>query len=457
MDPSSFILSKINFGMTDAISLVAVVLLVVLSAFFSSSETAFSSVNTMRIKNYAEEKVKGARRAQYICDHFDMALVSFLVGNNLVNIANTTLCAYLFGKFILNPTLANVLNTVIMTIIILIFGEILPKGYAKHNPEKFVLKFSGAIYAFMKLIYIVALPFYGLQKVVLKNKEIHKITEDEFETIVDTMEDQGVIDSDNASIIHGALDISEKTVYDIFVPRVDMVAIPVTATVDEVKKVFVESQFSRIPVYAEDKDDILGILNYKDFMMAEYAGQKFDLKKLITKPLKVTKTMKVDELMRVMQKEKKHIAIVYDEYGGTSGLVTMEDALEEMVGEIYDEHDEFEDNPITELAENKFRVDPDISVEDLFEYLKIEHLPETSYPSVGGIIYELSETLPEKGTTVKVTAVDDVLNEKNEYVSMIADLTFTVEKVEDNRIQKVLLEVERREINEKENKETKDE
>ena len=457
MDPSSFILSKINFEITDIISLVAVVLLVVLSAFFSSSETAFSSVNTMRIKNYAEEKVKGARRAQYICDHFDMALVSFLVGNNLVNIANTTLCAYMFGKFILNPTLANILNTVIMTIIILIFGEILPKGYAKHNPEKLVLKLSGAIYVFMKFIYIIALPFYWLQKLVLKNKEIHKITEDEFETIVDTMEDQGVIDSDNASIIHGALDISEKTVYDIFVPRVDMVAIPVTSTIDDVKKVFIESQFSRIPIYAEDKDDILGILNYKDFMMAEYAGQKFDLKKLITKPLKVTKTMKVDELMRVMQKEKKHIAIVYDEYGGTSGLVTMEDALEEMVGEIYDEHDDFEDNPITELAENKFKVDPDVSVEDLFEYLKIEHLPETSYPSVGGIIYELSETLPEKGTTVKVTAVDDVLNEKNEYVSMIADLTFTVEKVEDNRIQKVLLEVERREINEKDNKEIKDE
>ena len=456
MDSSSFLLSRINFGMTDIISVVAIVLLLVLSSFFSASETAFSSVNTMRIKNYAEEKVKGARRAQYICDHFDMALVSFLVGNNLVNIANTTICAYMFSKFIVNPTLANILNTVIMTIIILIFGEILPKGYAKHNPEKYVLKFSGAIYAFMKFIYLVAVPFFWLQKLVLKNKEVHKITEDEFETIVDTMEDQGVIDSDNASIIHGALDISEKTVYDIFVPRVDMVAMPVTSTIDEVKKVFVESQFSRIPIYAEDKDDILGILNYKDFMMAEYAGQKFDLKKLITKPLKVTKTMKVDELMRVMQKEKKHIAIVYDEYGGTSGLVTMEDALEEMVGEIYDEHDDFEDNPITELAENKFRVDPDISVEDLFEYLKIEHLPETSYPSVGGIIYELSETLPEKGTTVKVTAVDDVLNEKNEYVSMIADLTFTVEKVEDNRIQKVLLEVARREINEKDIKETKE-
>ena len=456
MDPCLFLMSKTTFGMTDAIFIVAIVLLLILSAFFSASETAFSSVNTLRVRTLAEEKVKGARRAQYICDHYDMALVCFLVGNNLVNIANTTLCAYMFSRFIVNPTVANILNTVVLTIVILIFGEILPKAYAKHNSEKFVLRFSVAIYAFMKFIHIVALPFYGLQKLVLKSKEVHRITEDEFETIVDTMEDQGVIDSENASIIHGALDISEKTVYDIMVPRVDVVAIPVTSTLDEVKKVFVESQFSRIPVYAEDKDDMLGILNHKDLIVSEYKGEKFDLNKLLTKPLKVTKTMKVDELMRVMQKEKKHIAIVYDEYGGTSGIVTMEDALEEMVGEIYDEHDEAEDAPIIKMSENKFRVDPDVSVEDLFEYLKIEHLPETNYPSVGGIIYELSETLPEKGTVVKVTAVDDVLNEKNDYVSMIADLTFTVEKVEDNRIQKVLLEVERKELSEKEAKEVKD-
>lgn len=442
MDPC-YLLTKNLFGISDALGLVGIIVLLLLSAFFSANETAFSSVNTLHIKTFAEEKVKGARRAQYVIDHYDFALCCFLVGNNLVNIANTTICAYLFSKFVLNPTIANLLNTFVMTIIILIFGEIMPKGYAKHNSEKYVLKFSGVVFVFLKIIYVLALPFYGLQKLVTKNKETYKITEDEFETIVDTMEDQGVIDSDNASIIHGAIDISEKTVYDIMVPRVDMVAIPVSATIDEIEQTFVETQYSRIPVYNEDKDDILGILNYKDLMIAQYSGKEFNIKKLIKEPLKVTKTMKVDELMRVMQKEKKHIAIVYDEYGGTSGLVTMEDALEEMVGEIYDEHDDTEDAPIVELADDKFKVSPDVSIEDLFEYLKIEHLPETNYSSVGGMIYELSESLPEKGTTVKITAIDDVLNEKNEYVSMIADLTFTVEAVEDNRIKKVTLSVKR--------------
>ena len=143
-------------------------------------------------------------------------------------------------------------------------------------------------------------------------------------------------------------------------------------------------------------------------------------------------------------KSQKHLAIVIDEFGGTSGLVTMEDALEEMVGEIYDEHDDTEEEPIKQISENEYEVASDVSIEDLFEYLEIEHLPETDYPSVGGMVYELSNTVPEKGITVKITAVDDVLNEKNEYVSMIADLTFGVEEVEDDRIKKVILKVERR-------------
>lgn len=445
MNPCYSFLSARSFGVGDAVGLIFIVILIILSAFFSATETAFSSVNTMHIKTYVDEKRKGARRAQYVIDHFDTALVSLLVGNNLVNIANTTLCAYLFSTFIKNPTLSNVLNTVVMTIVILIFGEILPKCYAKHNSEKFVLKFSGAVFVFLKVIYIIAFPFMCLQKVFLKEKEVNQITEDDLENIVDTMEDQGVIDSENASIIHGALNISEQTVHDILVPRVDMVAIDVNATEKEIKDLFIEYQYSRIPVYDGDKDNIVGVLNFKDFVNLEYKNEKFDLKKIMQEPLKVTKTMKVDELIQTMQKTQKHLAIVIDEFGGTSGLVTMEDALEEMVGEIYDEHDDTEKAPVVKLEENKYDVNPDISVEDLFEILEIEHLPETTYPSVAGMIYELSESVPEKGTTVKITAIDDVLNEKNEYISMIADLTFVVDEVEDNRIKKVTLSIERRE------------
>ena len=445
MSPCYSLLSSKALGVGDTILIFSVIILIVFSAFFSATETAFSSVNTLHIRTYVDEKRKGARRAQYVIDHFDRALVGFLVGNNLVNIANTTICAYMFSKFIVNPTLANILNTAIMTIIILIFGEILPKSYAKHNPEKFVLKVSGAVFVFLKIIYIVSLPFYFLQKLVLKGeKEVEKITEDDFENIVDTMEDQGVIDSENASIIHGALTISEKTVRDILVPRVDIVAIPFEATEQEIKDVFVESQYSRLPIYDGDKDNIVGVLNFKDFVSCEYKNKKFDLKKIMVEPLKVTNTMKVDELIQTMQKSQKHLAIVIDEFGGTSGLVTMEDALEEMVGEIYDEHDDTEEEPIKQISENTYKVASDVSIEDLFEYLEIEHLPETTYPSVGGMVYELADSVPEKGTTVKITAVDDVLNEKNEYVSMIADLTFVVEEVEDDRIKKVILTVERR-------------
>lgn len=446
MNPYRSLLSSQSFGIGEGIEIIAIVLLLVLSSFFSASETAFSSVNPAHIRAYADEKRKGARRAKYVLDHFDKALVSFLVGNNLVNIANATICAVLFGQLIPNPTVSNILNTVVMTIIILIFGEIMPKSYAKHNPEKYVLKFSGIIYVYLKVIYIVAIPFYGLQKLFLKNnKETTTVTEDDLENIVDTMEDQGVLDSENADMIHGALSISEQEVRDILVPRVDMVALPIDAKESEIKNIFMEYQYSRIPIYEGDKDNIVGVLNFKDFVNEEYCGKEIDIKKIMQEPLKVTKAMKVDELIQTMQKTKKHLAIVIDEFGGTSGIVTMEDALEEMVGEIYDEHDEAEDAPVIKLDENKYRVDADISVEDLFEYLHIEHLPETTYPSVGGMIYELADEVPKKGLTVKITAIDDVLNEKNEYISMIADLTFVVDEVEDNRIKKVILTIARRE------------
>ena len=435
-----------SFTVTDGLSILGIVLLLVLSAFFSASETAFTTANALRIKNYADEKVKGARRAQYVVDNYDKALVCLLVGNNLVNIASTTLCAYMFSKFIISPTIANLLNTVIMTIVLLIFGEILPKAYAKHNPEKFALKVSGIIFVFMKVIYVIAMPFYGLQKLVLRKKTTQEeptITEDEFESIVDTMEEEGVIDSENAEMIQGVLDLSERTVQSIMIPRVDMEAIPIDITVEELKKNFVENQYSRLPVYEDDKDNIIGILNQKDFIISEYKNQEFNIKSLMTEPLKVPKSMKIDDLIKIMQKSQKHIAIVVDEYGGTSGLVTMEDALEEVVGEIYDEHDETEKEPIVKIGENKYSVNPDTSVEELFEYLEIEHLPETIYPNIGGLIYEQLEHVPRVGDKASITAIDDVLNEHNDYVSIVTELEFVVDKCDDDRITNIILNVKR--------------
>ncbi|MBQ8426075.1 MAG: HlyC/CorC family transporter [Clostridia bacterium] len=442
MDIGRFILSA-SFSMGDGLAIAGIVILLCFSAFSSGCETSFSSVNTMRIKTLAENRVKGARRAQYICDHFDFALCCFLVMNNLINIANTTICAYIFAKFIANPTLANIINTIVMTIIILVFTEITPKAYAKHNPEKFVLKFSGLVFVVMKIMGVLAFPFYKLQKVFIKGENEVKITGDEFENIVDTMEVQGVIDSENADIIHGALDISEKTVYDIFVPRVDMIAMPVYAKTSEIKKAFAENQFSRLPIYEGDKDNIVGILNFKDFFVSDYESENYNLKDYLTKPLKVTEIMKVDELIKYMQKEKKHIAIVVDEYGGTSGIVTMEDAIEEMIGEIYDEHDKAIDAPIQKLEDDKYKVLPDVSVEDLFEFLEIEHLPETSYSSVGGMVYELSETLPKKGTIVSITVEDDVLDKNKNYITIKSNLTFNVEEFDDDRIQSIIVTVKK--------------
>ena len=456
LGPSQFLLAK-TFGMTDGLFIVAIILLVVLSAFFSASETAFSSVNTLHIKTFAEEKVKGARRAQYICDHFDMALVSFLVGNNLVNIASTTICAYLFSKFIINPTISNLLNTVVMTVIILIFGEILPKSIAKNNPEGFALKISGFLYFLMKVLTPFTCVFGLMQKAVNKkqNQDVNPtVTEDELESIIDTMTEEGVIDSKEADLLQGALDLSSRTVYDIMTPRVDMIAISNQSSLDHVKNTYVEHQFSRLPVYENDKDNIVGILNQKDFMTKVLKNEKINIKEIMTKPTFVTETMKVDDLIRTMQKEKKHLAIVLDEYGGTSGIVSMEDALEEMVGEIYDEHDDqVTQEPIVKVSDNEYIVDPDVNIEDLYDELEIEHLPETSYSSVGGMLYELSESVPELNQEFTVTAIDDILNEHNDYVQTITTLYFTITKMEDRRITEIKLIVERHSEEDSENKE----
>ncbi len=271
MEPLPFLGAISNTVKVDIILSVVVIFLLICSAFFSSAETSFSSVNLLRMKTYAEEKRKGALKALYICEHYEKAIITILVGNNLVNIASTTICAYILSTTVLSPTLANLLNTVVMTIIILIFGEITPKCLAKLNPEKAALRYSNLLFFLMKLLTPLTFLFQKLQGAFKKNKDADKtptVTENELESIIDTMQEEGVIDQDNAQLLQGVFDLNEKTAYDVMTPRVDVIAVEQNETNENIKKVFVDTQYSRMPVYDEDIDHVVGILSQKDFFTA---------------------------------------------------------------------------------------------------------------------------------------------------------------------------------------------
>jgi len=415
-----------------------------LSAFFSASETAFSSSSNVRIKSFAEQNAKGARKALYIQEHFEKALSTILVGNNFVNILSTTLCGYLFVQFILNPVVYNLVNTVIMTIIILTFGEILPKAIAKNNPEKTALALAPMLFVIMKIMVVFCAPFNLMQKALKKKTKKNKkptVTEDELETIVETMEDEGVIDEQNADIIFGALKFNDVAVKDIMTPRVDVVCINVTSSIEEIKQVFVLNQFSRLPVYEKSKDNIIGILNQKDFFSAIIGNNKVHIRSMLTPVLFVSKNAKINSVMRLMQKEKKHMAIVSDEYGGTSGIVTMEDCFEEIFGEVYDEHDDSIVDTISKLDERKFKINADLSVEELFDYLQIEKMPKNKYASIATFLLDISKKIPQQGNVITYKTVDEVIDDDSKFVEKKIKMDFKLTKVEKRRIREVELTI----------------
>ncbi len=440
-------LCAITIGGVNIWLYVLAVILLGCSAYFSASEIAFTTVNQIRLKNLADNKVRGARKAIYIIEHYEKTLSTILIGNNLVNIGLTTICAYVFSTLLTNPALANVLNTVIMTIIILMFGEILPKTIAKLEPQKFALRTSGVMYFIIKLFTPISFFFLSIQKLATKRKakalqseEEPTVTEGELESIIDTMEEEGVIDHDNADIMQGVLELPSRTAYDIMTPRVDVSAIKYTDSVKTIQDVYMQTMFSRLPVYDETIDKIIGVLNQKDFFKAMLSGEKILIKKIMAEPLFINENMKVDDVIRKMQSSQKHMAIVLDEHGGTSGIVTMEDCIEEMVGEIYDEHDDEVKEYVDKKNDHEYVVDPDMNVKDLFEMLEIEHMPDTEYNSVGGFLFNLSEELPEEGKVIVFKTVDERVKD-GVYISVLVEIHFTLTKVEDNRIKEIFVKV----------------
>ena len=426
--------------------LIALVILLMFSAYFSSCETALSTSNIIRLKGYVEEKRRGAKKALYLAEKFDVTLITLLVGNNLVNIGATTIAAYILSQLIINPTIYNIVNTIGMTIIVLIFGEITPKSYAKENPEKVAMKFSGVLFIIHKILWPFTWIFYNLRKLMIK-KGRHvtpQVTEEELESIIETMEDEGVIENDNAELMQNALNINDTTVYEIMTPRVDVVAVDINEDIESIKNVFLEYKYSRIPFIDKDKDNMICILRERDFFTA-YITQKnesINIKKIMSSPYFVSKTTKVDDLIKEMQEVKKHFAIVLDEYGGTSGIVTMEDALEELVGEIYDEYDDIPelDFEFKQINDNKYQLNPEMSTEDLFDELDLGKAPETSYPTIGGLVYELCEEPPFKGKVVKYETIFDN-NDLDNPVIKHYELSFTIDRVIKRRIKSLILEI----------------
>jgi len=351
----------------------------------------------------------------------------------------------LFSSIPNAETIVSLLNTVVMTIIILTFGEILPKSFAKKNPEKRALKISGFLYFLIKVMTPITFLFRRInRRIIRQNDDDSKltVTEDELETIIDTMEEEGSIDEEEADMLQNVLDLSEITVEEIMTPRVDMVAIDVTKDLNYVTEMFFKHKFSRIPVYENSSDNIIGILYERDYFTKLIKGQHVNIKKILKKPLFIPATTKVDALIELLQLENNHIAVVVDEYGGVDGIVTMEDALEELVGEIYDEHDEVAQN-IVKRADDTYVIDADFDIKRLFEELNLGESPVSESTSVGGWLFEKFQDIPEVGEKIEYEqAVHQVYDELSELQSEdIETLTFEVLKVKKRRIESVLLKV----------------
>ncbi len=454
VDPSKLIVILTNFLSketltVDIILLVVILFCIIMSAFFSAIETAMSSSSLLRLHTLADEKVKGARKAIALAENFDKTVTAILIGNNIVNIGASTIAGYIFVRVVSNASLAGIISTAVMTFLILTFGEILPKTFAKKNGERFFVKVAPMMWVLTKIFTPLTLMFVGIKKLFsLKKKETPQeatVTGEELEKLVDVMEDEGVIDEEHADLIQSALLLDKISVYDIMTPRIDMIAVDVNASFDEIIHTFDEFQYSRIPVYEKDKDNIIGVLAEKDFLIQIVKNKgnydKIDIRDLISEPYYVNKSTKVDDLIANMQQIKKHFAIVIDEYGGTSGIVTMEDALEELVGEIYDEYDEVDADLLTEVSENHYKVSPEMPLIDLYEELNLGNAPESNYSLVGGYLYHEIEELPKAGQVVTLTHV------KEEYsgdkgLKTTYKLIFTIEKVQKRRIIQLDLKVE---------------
>lgn len=374
----------------------ALVLLIAMSGFFSASETAFSSLNVIRLKNWAEDGDRRAQRVLALHEDYDRLLSAILIGNNIVNIAAASLGTVLFTLYF--PLYGASLSTIVITVVVLIFGEVTPKSLAKSRPERMAMAVAPVIGALMKLLYVFTFLLNAWTKFVqnlVKSEDDTGITGDELITMVSEAEQEGGIDEDESELIRSAIEFGDRVAEEILIPRVDVVMVEDTLTLEEVEKVFFSSDYSRLPVYHENQDNVIGYIHIHDLYQLQRKGES-DWLQALTPVVYASHTEQIYDLLQSLQRQKAHMAIVVDAYGGTMGIVTMEDILEELVGEIWDEHDEIVEE-FKRQPDGSYLIACSADLHDVFRLFDLRDDCESSTIS-SWVVEELGH-VPAKGDT----------------------------------------------------------
>lgn len=382
--------------MGPALQIAIIIFCIIMSGYFSATETAFSTFNRIRVKGLAEKGNRRAATALKLSENYDTLISAILIGNNIVNILGTSLATMLFVSLLKSNDLGATVSTVVMTALILIFGEISPKTIAKKKPEAFVLFSAPIIKAIMYILIPLTFVFKQWQKLIakiFKENEEAGITEEELVSIIEEAEESGDIDKEESTLIKSAIEFNDLRVGNIFTPRIDITAVSITTPKEEIAKTFIESGYSRLPVYEDDIDNIVGIVYYKDFFPME-KSEDISLENIIKPVIYVAESQAINDLLKELQTKQMHLAVVMDEFGSTAGIVTLEDILEEIVGEIWDEHDE-KIEEIKEVGEKEYIISGMMSITKFFDMFDIDEDCESS--TVNGWAMTVLEKIPEVG------------------------------------------------------------
>jgi len=410
---------------TDGVmQLIALIILVLLSAFFSSAETSLTTVNRVRLKTLAEEGNRRAKTALEVLDKYGKMLSAILIGNNIVNLSASALATTLAIHIHFTVGIA----TAILTVVILIFGEIVPKNMAMINSEKMALLYASMISGLMKLLTPLIFVIDSLAKGIMKLFRVDAdkktaMTENELRTYVEVGHEDGVIESEEREMIYNVFDFGDAVAKDVMIPRIDMVTVDKEATYEEVMEVFKDCMYTRIPVFEEDKDNIIGLINIKDFILVEDKA-KFRISDILRQAYYTYEFKKTADLLVEMRQKCFNVAFVLNEYGGTAGMITLEDLLEEIVGEIRDEYDSDEEQLIQKMQDRTYLVEGSMKLSDINDELGTD-LQSEDYDSIGGLIIEHLDRVPEDGAQI----VTD------------QGIRLQVQGVSQNRILKVIMEL----------------